>query len=908
MFQYIRTKRGSTLAMMLIIMAILTTLGVSILSATLMGHRFKVINNREKTAFYVAEAGLNEAYAYLGEEVENAIEYAQQIYIPGQMGAETTDTIGTETALRTPEQKQTLSEEDYLELKDLYFRQGYQWYFTQNSGVMVTNLRTKLLSTNGRIVGQNNVNIDSIDCELDTDSVTGNTFTSGKIQFNFKTNAKRIKLDGNETDASEQIICTLAVGIPNYNAPFVKQMTEFSVFRNALWDKALATDRNIYVLSDVTVNGNVFAYGNDLTGTPTQMKGLGGIIVGGVNDRTLSTPDTAVRGSLTVSGGSVVTDKYVMTLVSSSADPSSIDITGDLYCNSLVASSGLLPTPNTGSNIYVKGNVSILDDTELNSEDSHVKIEGSYFGFSSGSASDASHDSSSSLVINAEDISDPSGSSLEITGVGSKITDVPNTPVILNNGGIYLSGTVYVNDQTEYTGVTTQGVYGSVTINEDGKYLYVPGAVAPPSGTTEDTFTVSTSRKSETGTTFGSQVVPVKLDGGNTVKGVVSSSYQTGDSVSVVGNYLGYAQSLTSTADSRFSNLGPTYFTQYWPLDLVTHKRVGIDGKDKMSSLEKSEYSMIAKEEYPSLFDFGSGRIKLHGTTINNANVVFSLGTFINQTAANLGNMFNDKYVDFANANDSMRVIQKDYIFNTRWGGDVQEVDVHGVDFLSATMGYRPLRHWLKPEWTRTDGTVPTSKTNSGPDDRVYYASNMPGSDNEVLILTGADYDTDMYDTLVDRIINTEHKTPVQIDMPNGDIRPVQGIILGKNDLYVLGELEYSGLVMAQGDIWLIDDNPKTFSNTNLGQGGDLEGAVWEDANPVVDMVFDDIARNHSDFRLGDFFTQSSQDAAGAAWSRTITRNYPTSQPFAGGTNLSFAGSMNGVIQVTGWQRSNQRD
>lgn len=904
MLQFFRKRRGSALAMMLIIMAILTTLGVSILSATLMGHRFKVINNREKTAFYVSEAGLEEAYAYLGEEVENAIEYAQQIYIPGQMGATTTDAISSGTEERTPEQKQALTEAEYTELTNLYFQIGYQWYFTQNSAIIVNNLQSKLLSTIGRLIGQNGVRVDAVICALDPASVSGNAFAGGQIRFNFQTRVRRANLDGTFTPAMERIDCTLSVGIPNYQAPFMKQLTQFSIMHNALWDKALATDRNIYVLSDVTVHGNVYAYGDDINSTQPQMKGHGGIVVGGVNDRTLSTPDAAVRGTLTVNSGNVVTDKEVVTLVSSSVDPSEVTINGDLYCNSLVASSGLSggSSPNTGSRITITGDISILDDTELNSEDSRITVNGSYFGFSSGSGADLSHNSSSSLVVNAEDIADPDKSAVIITGGGDKYTDILPTSVKLAPGGIYLSGTVYVNDQTTYTGVTDAPDYGTVTVNSDGKYRYIPTST-PPGGVTTDNFIVATLRSSEIGSVADSASVTVNLDGLYPVEGVISASYQTGDSVSVVGNYLGYAQTLTPPTDARFTGIDSTFFTEYWPLNLISHKN-GTTGKEEMDHRDKADYSMLAKVEYAPLFNFGGGNIQLHGTSINNNQVKFSLGTYINRISATVGDMFDDKH-SLADVVDVMLNIHRDYNFNTRWAGDPQEI---GYMDSSTTIGYRPLRHWLVSDWNRTDGTNSFVTSASGADNKVFYAKNTPGSDEEVLILRGANYDSDEYANLVDRITNTEHKTAVLIDMPNADTVQVTGVILAKDDVYVLGDVDYAGLVMAQGDIWLIDDNPKIFSNLDRGQGGTFNGSIWEHSNPVVDMVFDDIARHASDFQLGDFFTQSLNDPNGSAWAKEITREMPTASAFIQGQSYSYAGSMNGIIQVTGWQRSNQRD
>ena len=75
-------NKGSTLILLIIVMAIIIALGVSVLDITVMQHNVKIFNTEAKQSFYMAETGLNvayvDAYGLMEEATEDSLEKAEE--------------------------------------------------------------------------------------------------------------------------------------------------------------------------------------------------------------------------------------------------------------------------------------------------------------------------------------------------------------------------------------------------------------------------------------------------------------------------------------------------------------------------------------------------------------------------------------------------------------------------------------------------------------------------------------------------------------------------------------------------------------------------------------------------------------------------------------------------------------
>ena len=70
-----KNQRGSAYILIIIIFAIISTLGITVVSVSMMTYKMKRIEFQSKAAFYLSEAGLEEIYGLIAKEVDNAISY-----------------------------------------------------------------------------------------------------------------------------------------------------------------------------------------------------------------------------------------------------------------------------------------------------------------------------------------------------------------------------------------------------------------------------------------------------------------------------------------------------------------------------------------------------------------------------------------------------------------------------------------------------------------------------------------------------------------------------------------------------------------------------------------------------------------------------------------------------------------
>jgi len=69
-----KTKKGSSLVVVLLVFSILTILGTSMLSLTFMSYKKRAAEAKIKTNLYMSESGLAEAYSIVGKYVDKAFE------------------------------------------------------------------------------------------------------------------------------------------------------------------------------------------------------------------------------------------------------------------------------------------------------------------------------------------------------------------------------------------------------------------------------------------------------------------------------------------------------------------------------------------------------------------------------------------------------------------------------------------------------------------------------------------------------------------------------------------------------------------------------------------------------------------------------------------------------------------
>ncbi|SMB95014.1 hypothetical protein SAMN00017405_0310 [Desulfonispora thiosulfatigenes DSM 11270] len=588
-----KSNTGSTLVLVLFFLSILSMLGITILSVSTVNLKMKVVDKNAKNSLYLAESGLQEAYAEIGKVIEKGIDVGNEKvdeklneFIEEEKKKEEES---REKAALDPENKIEIYESPYLTDEGFidqerlekdkkntminWFREGYTT--SVNEKLEGTILNGKNYNIVDKDIDSSNaqvsiiepislyqiINQESEDSEKEPDAEESkdkieNEIVDEKIK-EYRNYQITLLSEFTHKEIEKDVRATFILKVPDYRAAYFSDYTVVQLDENILWKKSLTTEKNIFVEDDnVTIKGDIYAYGTAENGSTK-----GGIIVGnegkGVN--------------LSVYNGQVATNEYLLTNDSNS----SITLNnGDLYCK-------ILEIPEKTKNCAVtidKGTVNTLDDIELNGENAKIVINGSYFGFTEGSNS-SHHEESSSIVINSPDLG--SGTSLKITGEEIPGYDTETSQLVGND-------------------------YYSEKYNDKNNKIFGYGIIIGGTGYISEL-------KDE---------LDQKYD------------YQTGESVCIKGNYVAYTQYLKDlTRKGKFhpDNIIINYFP---PLFLANKYFLSGGTEELYTVVDKSEYFQHYKNDYYGLnLNLGSE----NGLQLEN--VRHSTGVYISKN-----NIFSSKY------------------------------------------------------------------------------------------------------------------------------------------------------------------------------------------------------------------------------------------------------------------------
>lgn len=845
---HLKSEHGSTLAYLIVIMAILIMLGAAILTTTFAGYMLKINASHDQTAQYVAEAGLNEAYAYLGEEIENAANYSRNVYIPAQL-------------LNHPEiSTSSLSESAYKNAVDAYFKKGYKAYFMMNEGLIKERLEKRLLIHPLSAYGANGETISSI-----TATILNNfSETVDDFQIEFTTTVVKTNHLEQAVPATRAIKAVLTLGIPSYETPIAKEAKVIK--KNALLDHALAADGNLYVSGGkVTIDGNATLLGHDGIDKLRLPSESGGVIVGGLptrwdeNKNPIGTVNTlsAKAGNLEVTGN-LVTNKFLRIAYSTAEAPSNITVEGNVHGNSIA----IQGSTNSKGSININGSASVLDDMELEASNSTINVDGSYYGFSYGNLI---HDQSSSIVVNNSNfgVSGSDTSSITVGGLMGiefpKNVSTGETRTSPENG-TYLAGTIYADEDKTYTlNASGNPSNGNVTVLSNGTYLYTKSASS--TGAVTDLFKVDIYREA---TLIETKDVSISLSETESEKyGYVEESYQTGDSVSVKGNYIAYSKVLSSTnsintgvdpVDSTYLDLDELiHFKPFEPLLLVDKKRGNPDSSQivNMTNVDKMKYSFFSQRQDSTDLNLGNGKIKL-------GNVVYTTGTFLNTSGMykSIGDLSVQSLI--------LDNLSNEFNYRVSCFGDPQHPDYIGEKTNLIKGG---VSSWLRP------GTPNIISTTGN---ELFFL--QPNTDKRSVILKGAGDDT-LFASLKTQLGDGNY-----VVMSCGSA--VKGMIISNKDIYALGTVDYEGLLVAKQNVYFIGDGIKNFTNRDTSVS----------SNYITTLAIDGITASDAvkAKKIGYWFRQEEE------WKEVIVDNRYVPET---GVSIGATNAFDSLIKVSRWEK-----
>ncbi|MTI48211.1 MAG: hypothetical protein FH761_10240 [Firmicutes bacterium] len=670
----INNNKGSTLVMLLIILTILIMLGTVIMSLAVTNYKMKIVNSNSKRNFYFAEAGIDEAYGIIGEAVDEGISMGNEAVVTFMN--EDLSKQNIEEAIDSMENGDFsnpyivyLNEDGSLNMDEInkkqnqIFKATFKSYITSESNVFDgisehSNYKIKSTKNNKPIVYCTPANP---------------SFNEDVLEFTINSNFT-------EENIERRLSAKFNLIVPDYNSPYYSQTTVATVNRNVGWSKAIAAEGDLQANGgNITINGSVYVKGKS--------REFGGISTIGQNTNL-------------VINGNVATQNNIQTASSNSQ----IDINGNAYAgNFRTKAKDQNGNKIIDSNLFIRkgadekgGSLYTLDDLSLNAESSLIDIEDSYYGVSDGSHS-STHDSSSSIIINSNDIGLEGGSQLTIEGKA------------------FIPGTSYIT-----------------LLNPNKKY-------------------------------------------------------QTGESVSVKGNYRAYSYPLTEndpntgeppqTQDGHSLKQDNVEFEYYNPLFLVSQYYDSHSQAQDMKVIDKSKYFMAYEKEYED------NQLNLGG--INGINIIHP------EVTQNLGVLIHNNQVK--DATSAIRIlsgledVKPKYIIEANYMGvDESKISDGDLEFDKE----KTVSYWVKFDDLPSPTMTPTI-----------------GTDRELVLLDRNIY-TDY--AIIGPNANSIPEGTVKIQLGSNDF--LKGLIITKGNVYFCGDINFRGTVISNKDIIFFDSNNKHFT------------------------------------------------------------------------------------------------
>lgn len=271
-----------------------------------------------------------------------------------------------------------------------------------------------------------------------------------------------------------------------------------------------------------------------------------------------------------------------------------------------------------------------------------------------------------------------------------------------------------------------------------------------------------------------------------------------------------------------------------------------------MNYADKEKYSYYSQRQDSSDLNLGGGKINL-------GMVVYSTGTVLGPTGMthSVGDLSSQSLV--------LDYLSKEFKYRTEHFGDPQHPDYIDDQSNLVTGGVEA--------WLRSGSPDIISDT----DRELFYIQN--DTNKRSVILKG------MGDDALFESLKTQLGADNYVSMNCGD--DVKGMVVSNKDIFVLGKVNYEGLLVAKGSIYCIGDETKVFKNTNTSTP----------SNYITGLALDGINADPAvaPRKIGYWFRQENN------WQEVIVDNRYVAE--VGGVYKGSTSAFDKLIKITNWQR-----
>jgi hypothetical protein len=431
----LKRKKGSSLITIIVVFGVLATFGIATLSLVAADYKMRIVASKKTQSLYYSDSGINVVNAAIKKIVEQAVD-------KGNEAASTF--LNSDLSIFTKEdgKNEFLNSDGSInkpavdaKLKVL-FKEEYKKSITD----YLNNADNKAKLENGIYLDASHVEHNLYDVSLTSkptitinygDSVTDlaapAAFTLDKELLNIKVASSfEVAALSGETSNLKKISAKLTIAAAEYNRVYGVTSKAVTIEKNPIWENSISVDGNLKLKNSVEFHGDVFVKGilpEEIKNTEkVYTKYNGGITLG--EDDALSSSELE-KNKILFAGDIITGGSFNI-----SGQNRLVEVVGNLFARNVYIGKSL-PTSQNAQNCQLKvspkagseaksGAVYTVNDLSLNALASKISLD-KYYGINDINMTknfraglDADYNSSSSIIINTEDIGKPGGSSLEV--------------------------------------------------------------------------------------------------------------------------------------------------------------------------------------------------------------------------------------------------------------------------------------------------------------------------------------------------------------------------------------------------------------------------------------------------------------------------------------------------------------
>lgn len=455
---YMKKKKGASLAYVIVVLAIIATIGTAIVSLSLANYKAIIVDSKKTQNLYMSESGLDEAKVKINNLTSKAVEAGNNAVTKSSIENLTSENI---ESIQNEIFKKEYKKYIHNNLKSLFkIKEGHVFFNTKGFKYEKEDNYYDIelvFINNNKLDLDNGINQLS-DLDKNFIFVLPKNKKSDKEILSLRLNSKFNVKDGNEIKNYKDILLTFEIEVPDYNGAYYTE--KIPVYN--IWQQGLVVGENLNINqnSNLNINGSVCVSANynfednKSYKNESQNKNASGIVISGgdlsIDNGTLVSKQDIIlngeNGELKVLSSVGESDNGVYT------HNLGIYSFEDLNSNKVFGNSKNLK----GNKIETKVPVYTMNDLIMNGLNSTIKLQDGFYGINSNSGDKTltgEKQNSSAIIINSKDL-----------GNGSSL-DIKNKAVIMGSAYINTLGESYQTGES----LAVKGNYIAYTYAVKGK-------------------------------------------------------------------------------------------------------------------------------------------------------------------------------------------------------------------------------------------------------------------------------------------------------------------------------------------------------------------------------------------------------------------------------------------------------